>query len=252
MSFEPKPTPYYFKPHRFLWLEYDGHVVEFEIKNAERRSDDITFVELSCCWCNDLKLDGCLVNDSDGLWLIPEENFDESGRVFGHGKRQCFTSFGEGWFSREFGVREENGKIIREQRLFRDFMSAKREEEQKRLEKERQKREAELQSRAAAEGLVKAYSVVPYDEWPKELVKTYIMTDASGYYKIGRSKSPRAREHTLMSQDPNIRMIAVCIVDFEKELHSKYRKKNIRGEWFSLSDNDLKEIISGYGFQEIK
>lgn len=73
----------------------------------------------------------------------------------------------------------------------------------------------------------------------------YLILDKStGYYKIGRSKNPKIRERTLQSEKPTLEMI----VSFsginldEKNLHSLFKEKRIRGEWFDLSGSDIEKI----------
>lgn len=75
----------------------------------------------------------------------------------------------------------------------------------------------------------------------------YLMVDiTNGYYKIGMSKDPHYRESTLQSEKPSIEL--VCAKKFpnrqiassiEAALHKTYGNKNIRGEWFSLSEQDV-------------
>jgi hypothetical protein len=69
-------------------------------------------------------------------------------------------------------------------------------------------------------------------------------------YKIGISNKPKYREKTLQSEKPTIELI--CHKDFpvrkiaegiEKGLHKAYADKKIRGEWFRLSEEDVKHII---------
>jgi uncharacterized membrane protein YhaH (DUF805 family) len=79
----------------------------------------------------------------------------------------------------------------------------------------------------------------------------YLMTDTTNnYYKIGISNKPYYREKTLQSEKPTIELIASkkypvrkIAESIEKSLHSVYDKKRIRGEWFNLSENDVKNII---------
>lgn len=81
--------------------------------------------------------------------------------------------------------------------------------------------------------------------------KTYIMYDSTfKAYKIGKSINPNAREKTLGAQFPRIALFAVCDENIETHIHRKYKSKRIRGEWFDLNNNDLKEIIS-LGFKII-
>lgn len=74
--------------------------------------------------------------------------------------------------------------------------------------------------------------------------KTYIMYDSTfKAYKIGKSVDPSIREKTLGAQFPNISLFAICQDNIENELHKKYSNKRIRGEWFNLSNDDLKDIM---------
>jgi len=74
---------------------------------------------------------------------------------------------------------------------------------------------------------------------------TYVMFDKNtGYYKIGQSTQPKIRERTLQSEKPTIEMY-LCVKsskEKESELHSKFREKRIRGEWFDLNESDLDYI----------
>ena len=75
----------------------------------------------------------------------------------------------------------------------------------------------------------------------------YLMLNTrNGYIKIGKSKTPRFREKTLQSDEPEIELITFwkapsCI---KKELHTTFKNKRIRGEWFDLSFQDLKKVES--------
>lgn len=82
--------------------------------------------------------------------------------------------------------------------------------------------------------------------------QTYLMKDhTTGLIKIGKSNNPRKREKTLQSEKPQITLFASHDKNIEKELHAKYKNKRIRGEWFNLSDKDLKDIVKTYGFKKI-
>lgn len=82
------------------------------------------------------------------------------------------------------------------------------------------------------------------EEVKEEIKKlTYLILDKrTGYYKIGRSKDPLHREKTLQAEQPDIELVCTCITDMEKELHRKYSYARLRGEWFDLSINDVKDI----------
>jgi hypothetical protein len=74
---------------------------------------------------------------------------------------------------------------------------------------------------------------------------TYLMlNNRNGYYKIGRSVNPKYREKTLQAEDPDVSLIWKVAKNIEKKLHRTYSEKRIRGEWFSLTHNDVKAITS--------
>ena len=78
----------------------------------------------------------------------------------------------------------------------------------------------------------------------------YLMKDtANGRYKIGMSKKPEYRERTLQSEKPEITLICSKMYSsrdearkIEKELHQRFKNNRIRGEWFNLSDSEVKNV----------
>lgn len=77
--------------------------------------------------------------------------------------------------------------------------------------------------------------------------KTYILKDNNtGYYKIGKSNNPLNREKTLQSEKPTYTLIKTFKKNIEKDLHNKYIKQRIRGEWFNLNNIQLKYICTNY------
>ena len=86
---------------------------------------------------------------------------------------------------------------------------------------------------------------------PKKINNTpkqcYIMKDENtGYYKIGNSVNPKRRERTLQAEKPTINLIKVFKENHEKELHDNYSKYRVRGEWFKLSEVQLKYICTHF------
>lgn len=78
-----------------------------------------------------------------------------------------------------------------------------------------------------------------------------MMDTANSFYKIGISNSPKYREKTLQSEKPTIELIysksfinRKIALTIEQSLHSNYRSKRIRGEWFDLNANDIEDIKS--------
>jgi len=75
-----------------------------------------------------------------------------------------------------------------------------------------------------------------------------IREDAYGLVKIGIANNPMSRLSNLQVSCPqNITLIAVLEVEnariYEAELHSRYRDKHYRGEWFRLLDEDIEDIL---------
>lgn len=64
------------------------------------------------------------------------------------------------------------------------------------------------------------------------------------FFKIGYSKNPLKREKILQAQEPDIELLKLWEKDmtFEKELHRKYAKQRVRGEWFKFTFQELCEL----------
>ncbi len=78
----------------------------------------------------------------------------------------------------------------------------------------------------------------------------YIGYDASRKgFKIGKSTNPEKREEEIRRMNPSFELLAFGFTDnysdVEKKLHEKYSKKRIIGEWFSLSPNEISELLIG-------
>jgi len=77
--------------------------------------------------------------------------------------------------------------------------------------------------------------------------RCYIMKDSvNNLYKIGNSVDPKLRERTLQSEKPFISIVKTFKQNHEKELHKKYNEFRRRGEWFELTDIQLKYICTHY------
>lgn len=102
--------------------------------------------------------------------------------------------------------------------------------------------------------LEKECRLLKYGRYERETF-IYIMKDENtGYYKIGRSVNPKKRERTLQSEKPTITLIfsARGLVEEEITLHNRYKDTRIRGEWFSLQDYEVQDIISYLTIKEKK
>lgn len=79
----------------------------------------------------------------------------------------------------------------------------------------------------------------------------YIMrNNTNGAYKIGISKKPEYREHTLQSQEPDV----TCVFqlefpnrekarDVERDMHLKYATYHMRGEWFAIPPQMVNQVM---------
>lgn len=67
---------------------------------------------------------------------------------------------------------------------------------------------------------------------------TYIIFD-SRHYKIGKTKDLKLRLESMKTSNPYIKLLLFLEKDIEKELHVKFKSKNVTGEWFDLSFEDL-------------
>ena len=84
------------------------------------------------------------------------------------------------------------------------------------------------------------------ESYNNEYKYTYVLTDKSGKYKIGRTSDIKKRVSTLSVGNPTIRIVAIIIGNVEEELHRKFRSKLVKGEWYELSPTDIKYILSKY------
>lgn len=84
-----------------------------------------------------------------------------------------------------------------------------------------------------------------YRNFKENTEYVYIMMNKDDMtFKIGQSTNPRYRERTLQSKEPQIALLKVWESNkkVEKELHSIYKNKRLRGEWFKLDYGDLSEL----------
>ncbi|MDN3694271.1 GIY-YIG nuclease family protein [Chryseobacterium tructae] len=105
---------------------------------------------------------------------------------------------------------------------------------------------------------IKQIDVIPIVDFYREIFKdsykkvsenhnnyVYLMINTeTSLIKIGYSKNPLFREKTLQSQEPQVYLIACWNANksVETELHRKFKKNRIRGEYFKLNFNELKDL----------
>lgn len=70
------------------------------------------------------------------------------------------------------------------------------------------------------------------------------LNSKNGLVKIGHSKTPYAREKTLLGDDPYLKMVVKVRAprELETELHRMFKPKRVRGEWFNLQTKDVMAI----------
>lgn len=83
----------------------------------------------------------------------------------------------------------------------------------------------------------------------KPLASSHIyLMRCDGKYKIGVSKNVEQRKKQLDGRPLPVEIIAVSPLvagayNIEKELHEVYAEKRLNGEWFDLTENDIKGLI---------
>jgi len=77
------------------------------------------------------------------------------------------------------------------------------------------------------------------------LIKSEV--DETILYKIGFSKNPKQRLKELKTGNPNLELVASWATKhnrkLESTLHNTYKHKNVNGEWFSLSPNEVEKFL---------
>ena len=93
------------------------------------------------------------------------------------------------------------------------------------------------------------YGRLPELKKPAGYVYVIQDVDVTKYYKIGYTTHPVTRMENFGVKLPfEIEVIAILETDdaeeLEQELHQRYTKLWIRGEWFKLTGADIEEILS--------
>lgn len=73
---------------------------------------------------------------------------------------------------------------------------------------------------------------------------TYIVSDCFGCYKIGKTVNMRDRLMNFYVCNPTIKIEGLIYEDCENELHQICRKRNICGEWFLLTETEVRLILN--------
>ena len=96
----------------------------------------------------------------------------------------------------------------------------------------------------------RTFRTVP-SEQPKRSSEgyVYLLQADNGTYKIGRTKSPNSRFKQLGILLP-YQLETICLIHtqnmsiLENQLHARFAKKHVNGEWFKLDKEDIEYIKS--------
>lgn len=79
--------------------------------------------------------------------------------------------------------------------------------------------------------------------------QTYLALDKiTNLVKIGRAVDPGKRIKDMQISNINISLAYLFPGDIENALHKEYKAHKVEREWFSLSEEQIEEIITKYGF----
>jgi hypothetical protein len=138
------------------------------------------------------------------------------------------------------GIAAEEGRKRREEldRIWQEI-------NQKYEEHIRIAQEAEAKRKAQQEAL-QAESRAIAERKARELVY-FIVDRQESIVKIGVSMSPENRLRSLRTSNPRLLELAATLpggYDLERQLHERYAKHRIKGEWFQLTPGILRQIES--------
>lgn len=91
-------------------------------------------------------------------------------------------------------------------------------------------------------------SVHPMDD-EKRKTQVYLMRNVrNGLTKIGIPVDPKYREKTLQAEEPEVELLWSASGDAldERALHSRFSNRRVKGEWFNLTEDDIRRITREY------
>lgn len=102
-----------------------------------------------------------------------------------------------------------------------------------------------LQGFVSGENILQALKTLLSPPKEKDII-TYIVKDKLNRYKIGRTSCLDKRITQISTYNPNLKLILTIPGNVEYKLHKEYECKNVGGEWFNLSKNDIINIKKKY------
>lgn len=85
----------------------------------------------------------------------------------------------------------------------------------------------------------------------KHAIYTYIGTDVSGLFKIGRTNNLKKRSSEICTGNVSFEMLYFVAGDFEKRIHLELAPFRVRREFFALTDLQLMELVKSYSFTSL-
>lgn len=81
---------------------------------------------------------------------------------------------------------------------------------------------------------------------------TYVIRDRlSGLTKIGKTSNIKTRLSTLSTSNLNLSLLIVESINLEKELHTLFKDKKVKKEWYDLSAEDIEGIKELFHYKKI-
>lgn len=80
----------------------------------------------------------------------------------------------------------------------------------------------------------------------------YLMTDASGFFSIGCSRNPKRKVVELRRANPTLKLVSTrkrshgTASRQVERYHKRYAHRRVVGEWFSISDKELGELLGDF------
>lgn len=75
----------------------------------------------------------------------------------------------------------------------------------------------------------------------------YLVGDTlNGLVKIGNTQNIKKRLAVLRTSNLNLMLLFVLPYNLEKELHLLFKDKRVKGEWFRLSNEDIRGVVEIY------
>lgn len=208
---------YEFKIHLGIWYPLDGIVIDPDDINADNIDDYFAALKIMIRKYHDAYAIAAARTYDPGSQDFNDDFIDYAKRAYEQTSFEITSTERQ-----EFLERYVKGKMLRDERI--------RFENERRERHEGKKRQS-VSIRNNRAGYV------------------YLVKSSTGYYKIGRTIDPDDRMRTFSVKLPFEVAYEHLIKTsdmfmLESQLHNKFHKKRINGEWFILDESDVEYIKS--------